>query len=112
MVGTLVLLCVGFVLGLTLESRVEQWLREAFAASGMNDSGGFLVQNTLGAASEDALPEMRKDFRGQEILTCIENGLREDDTKRVLPQFRCTAEPRAIGSNRARKSSKPARPYI
>jgi hypothetical protein len=52
MVGTLVLLCVGFVLGLTLESRVEQWLREAFAASGMNDPGGFLVQNTLEAASE------------------------------------------------------------
>jgi hypothetical protein len=51
-VGTLVLLCVGFVFGLTLEARVELWLREAFAASGMNDPGGFLVQNTLEAACE------------------------------------------------------------
>jgi hypothetical protein len=31
---------------------------------------------------------------------------------RVLPHFRCRVEPRDIGSNRARKSSKPARPYI
>jgi hypothetical protein len=30
----------------------------------------------------------------------------------VLPQFRCSGEPRDIGSNRARRSSKPARPYI
>jgi hypothetical protein len=30
----------------------------------------------------------------------------------VLPHFRCSGEPRDIGSNRARKSSKPARPYI
>lgn len=51
-VGTLVLLCVGFVLGLALEARVELWLQEAFAASGTNDPGGFLVQNTLEAASE------------------------------------------------------------
>ena len=52
MVGTLVLLSVGFVLELTLEARVEQWLRDAFAASGMNDPGGFVVKNTLEAASE------------------------------------------------------------
>jgi hypothetical protein len=52
MVGTLVLLSVGFVLELTLEVRVEQWLRDAFAASGMNDPGGFVVKNTLEAASE------------------------------------------------------------
>jgi len=52
MVGTLVLLCVGFVLGLTLEARVERWLREAFEASGMNDPGGFAVRNMLEAASE------------------------------------------------------------
>jgi hypothetical protein len=51
-VGTLVLLCVGLVFGLTLEARVELWLREAFATSGMNDPSGFLVQNTLEAASE------------------------------------------------------------
>ena len=36
MVGTLVLLCVGFVLELTLEARVEHWLREAFETSGMS----------------------------------------------------------------------------
>ena len=52
MVGTLLLLCVGFVLGLTLEARVERWLREAFETSGMNDPGGFAVRNTLEAASE------------------------------------------------------------
>ena len=52
MVGTLVLLCVGFVLELTLEARVERWLREAFEASGMNDLGGFAVRNSLEAASE------------------------------------------------------------
>ena len=51
-VGTLVLLCVGFVFGLTLEARVELWLRDAFAASGMNDPAGFLAENTLEAASE------------------------------------------------------------
>src|SRR4029077_11896585 len=39
-------------LGITLEARVELWLRDAFAASGVNDPGGFLVQNTLEAASE------------------------------------------------------------
>jgi len=52
MLGTLVLLCVGFVLGLTLEARVERWLREAFEASEMNDPGGFSVRNMLQAASE------------------------------------------------------------
>jgi hypothetical protein len=30
----------------------------------------------------------------------------------VLPQFRCSGELRDIGSNRARKTSNPARPYI
>ena len=52
MVGTLVLLCVGSVLGFTPEARVERWLREAFEASEMNDPGGFAVRNMLEAASE------------------------------------------------------------
>ncbi len=51
-VGTLILLCVGLVLGLVLQARVEEWLRDAFAASGMNDPAGFVVKNTLEAASE------------------------------------------------------------
>jgi hypothetical protein len=52
MMGTLMLLCVGFVLNLTCEARCELWLRQAFAASEMKDSGGFLIRNTLEAASE------------------------------------------------------------
>jgi hypothetical protein len=52
MVGTLILLCVGFVLNLTCETRCELWLRQAFAASEMKDPGGFLIRNTLEAASE------------------------------------------------------------
>ncbi len=52
MVGTVILLCVGFVLNLTCEARCELWLRQAFAASEMKDPGGFLIRNTLEAASE------------------------------------------------------------
>jgi hypothetical protein len=52
MVGTLTLLCVGFMLNLTCEARCELWLRQPFAASGMNDAGGFLIRNTLEAAFE------------------------------------------------------------
>ncbi len=52
MVGTLILLCAGLVLDLTCEARCELWLRQAFAASEMNDPGGFLIRNTLEAASE------------------------------------------------------------
>jgi hypothetical protein len=52
MVGTLILLCVGLVLNLTCEDRCELWLRQAFAASEMKDPGGFLIRNTLEAASE------------------------------------------------------------
>jgi hypothetical protein len=52
MVGTLILLCVGFALNLTYEARCELWLRQAFAASEMTDPGGFLMRNTLEAASE------------------------------------------------------------
>ena len=51
-VGTLVLLCAGLIFGLLSESRAELWLRVAFAASGMSDPGGFLVQNALESASE------------------------------------------------------------
>jgi hypothetical protein len=51
-VGILVLLCCGFVLDLVLEVRVEQWLEAAFIASGLKDRGGFVVRNTLEAASE------------------------------------------------------------
>lgn len=52
MVGTLMLLCAGFALNLTCEARCELWLRQAFAASKMKDPGGFLIRNTLEAASE------------------------------------------------------------
>jgi hypothetical protein len=52
MVGTLILLCAGLALNLTCEARCELWLRQAFAASEMKDPGGFLMRNTLEAASE------------------------------------------------------------
>lgn len=52
MVGTLILLSVGFILILVCEARAELWLHYAFAASGSSDPGAYLVQNTLQAASE------------------------------------------------------------
>lgn len=52
LVGTLLLICAGCILNLTMEARVELWLRGAFVASAMKDPGAFLVQNTLQAASE------------------------------------------------------------
>lgn len=52
MVGTLVLLSVGFVLILAWEARAELWLHDAYASSGSTDPGAYLVENTLQAASE------------------------------------------------------------
>ncbi|MGB9030579.1 MAG: hypothetical protein WCC27_10710 [Acidobacteriaceae bacterium] len=52
MVGTLTLLCAGFAVNLLWETRCELWLHQAFAASGLTDAGGFLIRNSLEAASE------------------------------------------------------------
>lgn len=55
MVGTLLLLCIGFLFNLAFEARAELWLQDAFAASGSSDPGAFLVRNTFQAASEGLL---------------------------------------------------------
>jgi hypothetical protein len=52
LVATLILLCFAFSFHLAFEARVELQLHEAFAASGMNDSGAFVMKNSLEAASE------------------------------------------------------------
>jgi len=52
MVAILIALCVAFCLNLTFEGNAELQLPEAFAASGMNDPGAFLVKNMLEATSE------------------------------------------------------------
>ncbi len=51
-VGILILVCFAFALNLAFESRAESQLKEAFAASGTEDAGAFLVRNSLEAASE------------------------------------------------------------
>jgi hypothetical protein len=48
----LILICVVFSVSLAFEGRAELQMREAFAASGMNDPGAYLVRNVLEAASE------------------------------------------------------------
>lgn len=52
MMAMLVLLCFAFTFALVFEHRAELPLQDAFAASGMNDPGAFLVKNSLEAASE------------------------------------------------------------
>jgi len=52
MVAILIALCVAFCLNLAFEGNMELQLHEAFAASGMNDPGAFLVKNMLEATSE------------------------------------------------------------
>ena len=51
-VGVLILLCVVFSVNLAFEGRAALQMHEAFAASGMNDPGAFLVRNMLEASSE------------------------------------------------------------
>jgi hypothetical protein len=51
-VATVILISVALVLDIAFEARAELPLREAFAASGMNDPGAFLLRNSLEAASE------------------------------------------------------------
>jgi hypothetical protein len=51
-VAMLIALCVAFCVNLAFEARAELRLHAAFAASGMNDPGAFLVKNMLEAASE------------------------------------------------------------
>src|ERR1700732_394631 len=51
-IGMLVLICVVFSVSLAFEGRAELQMHEAFAASGMNDPGAYLVRNLLEAASE------------------------------------------------------------
>jgi hypothetical protein len=52
MVAILIALCVAFCLNLAFEGNAKSQLHEAFAASGMNDPGAFLVRNMLEATSE------------------------------------------------------------
>jgi hypothetical protein len=51
-VATVILISVALVLDTVFEARAELPLKEAFAASGMNDPGAFLLRNSLEAASE------------------------------------------------------------
>lgn len=51
-VATLITLCFAISFNLLFASRVDWQLREAFAASGMIDPGGFRVKNILEASSE------------------------------------------------------------
>ena len=51
-VATLVTLCFAISFNLLFAGRVDWQLREAFAASGMIDPGGFRVRNILEASSE------------------------------------------------------------
>ncbi len=51
-VSTLIALCAAFGLNLAFEARAESRLHQAFAASGMDDPGAFLVRTMLVAASE------------------------------------------------------------
>jgi len=50
--GMLILLCVVYSVSLAFEGRAELQMHEAFAASGMNDPGAYLVRNLLEATSE------------------------------------------------------------
>jgi hypothetical protein len=51
-IGMLILICVVFSVSLAFEARAELHMNEAFAASGMNDPGAFMVRNMLEATSE------------------------------------------------------------
>jgi hypothetical protein len=48
----MILLSFAFTLNLAFEPHATAWLREAFVASGMHDTGAFVVRNSLTAASE------------------------------------------------------------
>lgn len=50
--GILITVCVVFSISLAFEGSAELHMHEAFAASGMNDPGAFLVRNILEATSE------------------------------------------------------------
>jgi hypothetical protein len=50
--GILITVCVVLSVSLAFEGSGELHMHEAFAASGMNDPGAFLVRNTLEATSE------------------------------------------------------------
>jgi hypothetical protein len=50
--GILITVCVVFSVSLAFEGSAELHMHEAFAASGMNDPGAFLVRNTIEATSE------------------------------------------------------------
>jgi hypothetical protein len=50
--GILITVCVVFGVSLAFEGSAELHMHEAFAASGMNDPGAFLVRNTIEATSE------------------------------------------------------------
>jgi hypothetical protein len=50
--GILITVCVVFSVSLAFEGSAESHMHEAFAASGMNDPGAFLVRNILEATSE------------------------------------------------------------
>jgi len=50
--ATMALLSFALTLNIVFEAHSVAWLREAFLASGMQDSGAFLVRNALESASE------------------------------------------------------------
>lgn len=52
MTGILITVCVVLSVSLAFEGSAELHMHEAFAASGMDDPGAFLVRNTLEATSE------------------------------------------------------------
>jgi hypothetical protein len=51
-IGTMILLAFALTLNLAFEAHSAEWLREAFAASGMRDPGAFVVRNALEGESE------------------------------------------------------------
>jgi hypothetical protein len=50
--AVVILLSFALTLNLAFEAHAASWLHEAFVASGMTDSGAFVVRNSLEAASE------------------------------------------------------------
>lgn len=94
--GTLMLLCVGLVFCLAWEVRVELWLRDAFAASGMNDPGGFIVRNTLETASE-ALVRMPAAALFLSLLGALANASISKRPRTAVIMIFCSAALMFIG---------------
>ena len=111
-------------------ARNRETTEEEFAQRVLRGAGGFVPfvdeHGVLKIGGPSRL--LGRKYKRRYYLLCIpESALRRVEQRlmdkrpaepvsffviEVLPQFRCSGEPRDIGSNRARKSSKPARPYI